>query len=100
MDDLPSLDPELYQGLIYLKNYKGDVESDLSLNFTVVDNGNIIFLNLVTIVDIEFFFKICIFFCKQNLVNPELLILFQEEVTYRLLMRLAFVIYITWRIID
>ncbi|CAB5374017.1 unnamed protein product [Rhizophagus irregularis] len=38
LDDLPTLDPELYHGLIYLKNYKGDVESDLSLNFTVVDN--------------------------------------------------------------
>ncbi|CAG8497361.1 5432_t:CDS:10 [Gigaspora margarita] len=38
LDDLPSVDPELYQGLVYLKNYKGDVESDLSLNFTVVDN--------------------------------------------------------------
>ncbi|CAG8446325.1 9918_t:CDS:10 [Funneliformis caledonium] len=38
LDDLPSLDPELYQGLIYLKNYQGDVESDLSLNFTVVNN--------------------------------------------------------------
>ncbi|GES88691.1 HECT-domain-containing protein [Rhizophagus clarus] len=38
LDDLPTLDPELYQGLIYLKNYKGNVESDLSLNFTVVDN--------------------------------------------------------------
>ncbi|CAG8528220.1 16186_t:CDS:10, partial [Cetraspora pellucida] len=31
---------ELYQGLVYLKNHKGDVESDLSLNFTVVDNGS------------------------------------------------------------
>ncbi|CAG8703781.1 13370_t:CDS:10, partial [Dentiscutata erythropus] len=38
LDDLPSVDPELYQGLVYLKNYKGDVESDLSLNFTIVDN--------------------------------------------------------------
>ncbi|CAG8571321.1 4594_t:CDS:10, partial [Scutellospora calospora] len=38
LDDLPSVDPELYQGLVYLKNYNGDVESDLSLNFTVVDN--------------------------------------------------------------
>ncbi|CAG8700294.1 2723_t:CDS:10 [Cetraspora pellucida] len=38
LDDLPSVDPELYQGLVYLKNHKGDVESDLSLNFTVVDN--------------------------------------------------------------
>ncbi|CAG8435448.1 9145_t:CDS:10 [Ambispora gerdemannii] len=36
LDDLPSLDPDLYQGLIFLKNYKGNVE-ELSLNFTVVD---------------------------------------------------------------
>jgi hypothetical protein len=56
VDDLPSLDPELYQGLIYLKNYKGDVESDLSLNFTVVDNGKIISPYLLIIVDIEYFF--------------------------------------------
>ncbi len=35
MDDLPSLDPELYQGLLFLKNYQGDVEQDLSLNFTI-----------------------------------------------------------------
>ncbi len=33
-DDLASLDPELYQGLIFLKHYTGDLE-DLSLNFTV-----------------------------------------------------------------
>lgn len=40
LDDLASLkslDPELYRGLIYLKNYAGDVETDLSLNFTVTD---------------------------------------------------------------
>lgn len=40
LDDLASLDSfdsELYRGLIYLKNYAGDVESDLSLNFTVTD---------------------------------------------------------------
>ncbi|KAG0143610.1 hypothetical protein CROQUDRAFT_96115 [Cronartium quercuum f. sp. fusiforme G11] len=35
LDDLASLDPELYQGLLFLKNYGGDVESDLSLNFTI-----------------------------------------------------------------
>lgn len=35
LDDLASLDPELYQGLLFLKHYKGDVEADLSLNFTV-----------------------------------------------------------------
>ncbi|KAH8928415.1 HECT-domain-containing protein [Atractiella rhizophila] len=37
LDDLASLDPELYQGLIFLKNYDGDVEGDLVLNFTVSD---------------------------------------------------------------
>ena len=41
LDDLASLDSldsELYRGLIYLKNYEGDVEQDLSLNFTVTDD--------------------------------------------------------------
>jgi len=34
LDDLSSLDPDLYQGLIFLKHYTGNPE-DLSLNFTV-----------------------------------------------------------------
>ncbi|KAH8832744.1 HECT-domain-containing protein [Flagelloscypha sp. PMI_526] len=34
LDDLASLDPELYNGLVFLKHYDGDME-DLSLNFTV-----------------------------------------------------------------
>jgi len=34
LDDLASLDPDLYQGLIFLKNYTGNVE-DLALNFTI-----------------------------------------------------------------
>jgi len=34
LDDLQSLDPDLYHGLVYLKNYTGDV-SDLSLTFAV-----------------------------------------------------------------
>jgi len=34
LDDLASLDPDLHQGLIFLKNYNGDV-GDLSLNFTI-----------------------------------------------------------------
>ncbi|KAJ7455748.1 HECT-domain-containing protein [Mycena latifolia] len=39
LDDLASLDPALYRGLIFLKHYAGDVE-DLALNFTVdVDDG-------------------------------------------------------------
>ncbi|KAF9567255.1 hypothetical protein EC968_003459 [Mortierella alpina] len=36
LDDLPSLDPDLYKGLMFLKNYEGNVE-DLSLSFTVND---------------------------------------------------------------
>lgn len=38
LDDLPSLDPELYRGLMFLKNYEGNFE-DLSLYFTVDDEG-------------------------------------------------------------
>ncbi|KAJ8508844.1 hypothetical protein ONZ45_g8914 [Pleurotus djamor] len=34
LDDLASLDPDLYRGLTYLKHYEGNPE-DLSLNFTV-----------------------------------------------------------------
>ncbi|KIY44521.1 HECT-domain-containing protein [Fistulina hepatica ATCC 64428] len=37
LDDLASLDPELYQGLLFLKHYQGDPE-ELSLNFTVAIN--------------------------------------------------------------
>lgn len=39
VDDLSSLDPELYKGLLVLKNYVGNVEEDLSLNFTVTEEG-------------------------------------------------------------
>ena len=38
LDDLASLDPELYQGLIFLKHYQGNPE-DLSLNFAVTEEG-------------------------------------------------------------
>ena len=38
LDDLASLDPVLYQGLIFLKHYPGDPE-ELSLNFTVAIEG-------------------------------------------------------------
>ncbi|GAA99306.1 uncharacterized protein L969DRAFT_73165 [Mixia osmundae IAM 14324] len=37
LDDLASLDPELYQGLVFLKNYAGNVEKDLALTFSVTD---------------------------------------------------------------
>nr|GAT51865.1 HECT-domain-containing protein [Mycena chlorophos] len=42
LDDLASLDPSLYRGLLFLKHYTGDVE-DLSLNFTadVDDEGTL-----------------------------------------------------------
>ena len=40
MDDLASLDPELYKGLIFLKHYKGNFE-DLSLNFTIAVEGEL-----------------------------------------------------------
>ncbi|KAI0260666.1 HECT-domain-containing protein [Gloeopeniophorella convolvens] len=36
LDDLASLDPDLYQGLLFLKHYPGNPE-ELSLNFTVAD---------------------------------------------------------------
>jgi ubiquitin-protein ligase E3 C len=36
-DDLLSLDPELYQGLLYVKNHSGNVQ-DLSLNFSIDEN--------------------------------------------------------------
>ncbi|CCG83316.1 E3 ubiquitin-protein ligase UPL6 [Taphrina deformans PYCC 5710] len=35
LDDLQAMDKDLYTGLIQLKNYTGDVENDLSLDFTV-----------------------------------------------------------------
>ncbi|KAI9172891.1 ubiquitin-protein ligase (E3) [Blastocladiella emersonii ATCC 22665] len=39
-DDLPSLDPQLYSSLVFLKTYTGNVEEDLALNFTAtVDDG-------------------------------------------------------------
>lgn len=39
LDDLASLDPELYSGLLKLKTYPGNVEEDLSLNFTITEEG-------------------------------------------------------------
>ena len=37
INDLRDFDDQLYQGLLKLKNYPGDVETDFSLNFTVSD---------------------------------------------------------------
>lgn len=38
LDDLASLDPELYSGLVFLKHYDGNLE-DLALNFTIATDG-------------------------------------------------------------
>ncbi|KAL0094649.1 hypothetical protein F4703DRAFT_1728690 [Phycomyces blakesleeanus] len=38
LDDLPSLDPELYKGLIEVKNFQGNVE-DLCLDFSLAETG-------------------------------------------------------------
>ncbi|KAF8610442.1 HECT-domain-containing protein [Ceratobasidium sp. AG-I] len=47
IDDLASLDPELYQGLMFLKNFKGNPE-ELALNFTITDEyfGEVVVTNL------------------------------------------------------
>lgn len=39
VDDLASLDEDLYHGLLALKNYPGDVENDLALDFSVSEEG-------------------------------------------------------------
>lgn len=48
LDDLASLDTELYKGLLSLKNYDGNVE-DLSLDFTSthLENGKSVVVNLI-----------------------------------------------------
>lgn len=43
LDDLASLDPDLYKGLIFLKHYQGNPE-DLSLNFTIAVDGECVSL--------------------------------------------------------
>ncbi|OAD05313.1 hypothetical protein MUCCIDRAFT_140782 [Mucor lusitanicus CBS 277.49] len=48
LDDLSSLDPELYKGLLAVKNYDGNVE-DLSLDFTSthMENGRSVNVDLI-----------------------------------------------------
>jgi ubiquitin-protein ligase E3 C len=41
INDVREYDEELYQGLLKLKNYPGDVESDFALDFTVTDTFNV-----------------------------------------------------------
>lgn len=37
-DDLYSLDPDIYKNLVVIRNYNGDVESDLGLNFALTQD--------------------------------------------------------------
>ncbi|PSC67747.1 E3 ubiquitin-ligase UPL6 [Micractinium conductrix] len=37
INDLPTLDPELYRNMVFLKRYEGDV-AELGLSFTITDN--------------------------------------------------------------
>lgn len=41
INDLRELDEELYQGMLSLKNYTGDIQNDLALDFTITDPVNI-----------------------------------------------------------
>ena len=41
INDLRDFDDQLYQGLLKLKNYPGDVEADFGLNFTVSDTFDV-----------------------------------------------------------
>lgn len=50
MDDLPSLDPELYHGLISVKNFKGNVEG-LCLDFTITRDGVYTATSFVVVTD-------------------------------------------------
>jgi hypothetical protein len=61
LDDLTSLDPELYQGLVFLKHYEGNPE-DLSLNFTVAIEGSLTLVSSASIRSLA---------CPQNLVWPK-----------------------------
>jgi ubiquitin-protein ligase E3 C len=40
LNDLKSLDPELYKQLVFMRNYDGNVE-DLSLTFSVADENEV-----------------------------------------------------------
>jgi len=54
LDDLVTLDPELYEGLVYLKNIEGPIDH-LALNFAITHDGEltpiiliVLFLNLLS----------------------------------------------------
>lgn len=48
VNDLSILDPELYSGLMKLKNYTGNIEEDMCLTFSVSDTS----LGKQTIIDL------------------------------------------------
>ena len=41
LDDLVTLDPELYKGLVYLKNVEGSIDH-LALNFAITHDGKLV----------------------------------------------------------
>jgi ubiquitin-protein ligase E3 C len=47
LDDLVTLDPELYKGLVYLKNVEGPIDH-LVLNFAITHDGEHVHITLIT----------------------------------------------------
>jgi ubiquitin-protein ligase E3 C len=48
VDDLLSLDPEMYKNLLFLKNYQGNID-DLALNFSIMKNGKCFYRSTMAI---------------------------------------------------
>lgn len=46
LDDLVTLDPELYKGLVYLKNVDGPIDH-LALNFAITHDGELVLIVLI-----------------------------------------------------
>ncbi|KAK5099979.1 ubiquitin-protein ligase (E3) [Lithohypha guttulata] len=52
INDLREFDDQLYQGLLKLKNYPGDVEADFGLNFAVTDTFDVEGKNVTVTIDL------------------------------------------------
>jgi ubiquitin-protein ligase E3 C len=48
LDDLVTLDPELYKGLVYLKDVEGPIDH-LALNFAIAHDGDLCLLLLIVL---------------------------------------------------
>lgn len=53
INDLRDFDEQLYQGLLKLKNYNGDVEADFGLNFTINDTFDVDGKTISTTTELE-----------------------------------------------